>query len=157
MTATTTQNAKPETPTKGEIEDPVHGVSYSCREGEDLWVYSWMGRRRAPARALPPASASTGRRSRARCGVKLDGRWRDLVACRRSGRGLAQHAPRAQEHERKPGPPATGSSPPDGLEEFLTESARAAREGLYNGRNLPTSLRGGWLARFSRSTIATRP
>jgi hypothetical protein len=48
------------------------------------------------------------------------------------------------------------------LEEFLTESARAAREGLYNARNLPTSLRGAlWLAafaqRFRDETVMTSP
>ena len=48
------------------------------------------------------------------------------------------------------------------LEEFLTESARAAREGLYNARNLPTSLRGAWwLARFALrfrdETVMTSP
>ena len=30
---------------------------------------------------------------------------------------------------------------PAGVWRFLTESARAAREGLYNRRNMPTSLR----------------
>ena len=36
------------------------------------------------------------------------------------------------------------------LEEFLTESARAAREGLYNARNLPTGLRGAaWVSEFA--------
>ncbi len=36
------------------------------------------------------------------------------------------------------------------IEEFLTEAARAAREGLFDERNLPTSLRGAlWLAKFA--------
>jgi hypothetical protein len=48
------------------------------------------------------------------------------------------------------------------LEEFLTESARAAREGLYNARNLPTSWRGAtWLAAFALrhrdETVVTSP
>ena len=38
----------------------------------------------------------------------------------------------------------------DGSQEFLTESARAAREGLYNARSLPTSLHGAaWLSEFA--------
>ncbi len=45
----------------------------------------------------------------------------------------------------------TEAIPGGGLQEFLTESARAAREGLYNGRNLPTSLRGAiWVADIVR-------
>ena len=28
---------------RGEVDDPIHGVSYSFRrEGADLWVYTWM-------------------------------------------------------------------------------------------------------------------
>ena len=53
-------------------------------------------------------------------------------------------------------------TPAGHLEEFLTDSARAAREGLYNARNLPTSLRGaGWIARFALQhrdeTVMTSP
>jgi hypothetical protein len=48
------------------------------------------------------------------------------------------------------------------LEEFLTESARTAREGLYNARNLPTSWRGAvWIADFAQrhgdETVMTSP
>jgi hypothetical protein len=40
--------------------------------------------------------------------------------------------------------------PGGGLEEFLTEAAHAGREGLYDRRGLPRSLRGaGWIARFA--------
>lgn len=40
--------------------------------------------------------------------------------------------------------------PPGRLEEFLTESARAAREGLFTGRGLPTGLRGAaWISEFA--------
>jgi hypothetical protein len=36
------------------------------------------------------------------------------------------------------------------LETFLTEASRAAEQGLYNARNLPTSFRGAlWLAKFA--------
>jgi hypothetical protein len=48
------------------------------------------------------------------------------------------------------------------LQEFLTESGWAVREGLYNAHNMPTSIRAaGWLADFVRryrdETIATSP
>jgi hypothetical protein len=48
------------------------------------------------------------------------------------------------------------------LEEFLVESARAAREGLYNSRNLPSSWQGavwaaGFAQRFRDETVMTSP
>ena len=48
------------------------------------------------------------------------------------------------------------------LEDFLTETARAAQEGLYNSRNLPTSWRGAvWAAnlaqRFRDETVVCSP
>jgi hypothetical protein len=56
----------------------------------------------------------------------------------------------------------TRVTPAGRLQEFLTESARAAREGLYNAGNLPTSFRGAtWLAefalRFRDETVMTSP
>ena len=53
-------------------------------------------------------------------------------------------------------------TPPGRLEEFLTESARAAREGLYNAHNLPTGLRGAaWVSdfalRFRDETVMCSP
>jgi hypothetical protein len=53
-------------------------------------------------------------------------------------------------------------TPAGRLEEFLTESAQAAREGLYNARNMPTSWHGAtWLAdfalRFREETVMTSP
>jgi hypothetical protein len=56
----------------------------------------------------------------------------------------------------------TRVTPPGRLEEFLTESARAAREGLSNARNLPTGWRGAtWIAdfalRFQDETVMTSP
>ena len=56
----------------------------------------------------------------------------------------------------------TEVTPAGRLEEFLTESARAAREGLYNARNLPTGLRGAaWLSefalRFADETVMCSP
>ena len=94
--------------------------------------------------------------------MKLDGHWSDLtaendpvvVACgvrhelRNTSDGVA--------HLRAEVTPAGR------LQEFLTESARAAREGLYNARNLPTGLRGAaWLGefalRFSDETVMCSP
>jgi hypothetical protein len=56
----------------------------------------------------------------------------------------------------------TEVTPPGRLEAFLTESARAAREGLYDARNLPTGLRGAaWVSdfalRFRDETVMCSP
>jgi hypothetical protein len=56
----------------------------------------------------------------------------------------------------------TWVTPPGRLEAFLTESARAAREGLYDERSLPTSLRGAaWISdfalRFRDETVMCSP
>jgi hypothetical protein len=56
----------------------------------------------------------------------------------------------------------TRVTPAGRLEDFLTESARAARDGLYNARNMPTGFRGAtWLAdfalRFRDETVMTSP
>ena len=94
--------------------------------------------------------------------VKLDGRWRDLqpedgpVRVAPNVRHELKNTSGREAHARTKGTPAGR------LEEFLTESGWAARKGLYNGRNLPTSLRGAvWLAafaqRFRDETVATSP
>jgi hypothetical protein len=65
------------------------------------------------------------------------------------------HVARNVRHELKnsSGAPVYARSrvvPGGNLEDFLTEASRAAREGLYNARNLPTSLRGAlWIAKFA--------
>jgi quercetin dioxygenase-like cupin family protein len=153
MTATTTETTKPETPTRGEIEDPIHRVSYSFgREGDDLWVYSWMDDGGHLPEHFHPLQSEFWETLEGSVRVKLDGRWRDLVPAD----GPVEVAPNIRhELENTSGKPArlrTRVVPAGRLEEFLTESARAARDGLYNARNLPTSLRGaGWLARFALS------
>ncbi len=53
-------------------------------------------------------------------------------------------------------------TPAGRLEEFLVETARAAREGLYNRHNLPTSRRGAaWIAdlalRYRDETVMCSP
>ena len=83
-------------------------------------------------------------------GVKVAGRWRELTAAD----GPVHVAPGVRHALRNT---SAGQArlrcevtPPGRLEAFLTESARAAREGLYNARNLPTSLRGAaWVTEFA--------
>jgi hypothetical protein len=94
--------------------------------------------------------------------VKLDGVWRDLVPddgpilVAAGARHELKNVSGRQAHLR------AEVIPGGRLEEFLTESARGAREGLYNRRNMPTSLRGAvWIAdlanRFKDETVMCSP
>jgi mannose-6-phosphate isomerase-like protein (cupin superfamily) len=148
---------------RGEVEDPIHRVSYSFRrEGSDLWVYSWMDHGAHLPEHYHPSLEERWETLEGTARVKLDGTWRDLVPAD----GPVLVAPNVRHELRnESGQPArlrTRVTPAGGLEEFLTESARAAREGLYNARNMPTSFRGAtWLAefalRFRDETVMTSP
>ena len=143
----TTTNSTP--PTRS--SDPVHRVSMAFeRDGDRLWVTSWL----EPGGHLPehfhPTLTERWEVLDGTAGVKVDGSWHELTAAddpvlvapgvrhelRNTSDGVA--------HLR------TEVTPAGRLEEFLTESARAAREGLYNAANLPTGLRGAaWLSEFA--------
>ncbi|HEX2128492.1 MAG TPA: cupin domain-containing protein [Solirubrobacterales bacterium] len=143
--------------------DPVHKVSYWFeREGANLWVHTTL----EPGAHLPehlhPTLEERWETLEGAARVRLDGKWRDLVPAD----GPVVVAPNMR-HELKneSGQPArmrTEVLPAGHLEEFLVESARAAREGLYNARNLPTSFKGAlWIAefahRFRDETVMTSP
>jgi quercetin dioxygenase-like cupin family protein len=149
--------------TSDKVHDPIHRVSYSFkRERDKLWVYTWLEDGGHLPEHFHPSLEERWETLEGKVRVKLDGTWRDLVP----EDGPIVVAPNVR-HELKneSGTDArlrTEVIPGGRLEEFLTESARAAREGLYNVRNLPTSLRGaGWLARFALrfrdETVMTSP
>jgi mannose-6-phosphate isomerase-like protein (cupin superfamily) len=157
MTETATENL-----TK-EVHDPIHRAAYAFRrEGDKLWVHTWL----EPGGHLPehfhPSLDEHWETLEGSVRLKLDGRWRDLVP----EDGPVLVAPNVR-HELKneSGREArlrTEVIPAGRLEEFLIESARAAREGLYNARNMPTSWRGAtWLAdfalRFRDETVMASP
>jgi mannose-6-phosphate isomerase-like protein (cupin superfamily) len=148
---------------RGEVEDPIHRVSYSFRhDGSDLWVYSWL----EPGGHLPehyhPTLVEHWETLEGTARVKLDGNWRDLgpadgpiVVGRNVRHELKNESGRLARMR-------TRVTPAGRLEEFLTESARGAREGLYNARTMPTGFRGAtWLAefalRFRDETVMTSP
>jgi mannose-6-phosphate isomerase-like protein (cupin superfamily) len=148
---------------RGEIEDPIHRVSYSFRrEGSDLWVYTWMEDGANLPEHFHPSLEEHWETLEGTARVKLDGAWRDLVPA--DGPVLVASNVR-HELRNESGAPArmrTRVTPAGRLDEFLTESARAARGGLYNARNLPTSFRGAtWAAdfalRFRDETVMTSP
>ena len=152
-----------ETKTEQRIHDPIHRVAYSFRrEGENLWVSTWLEDGGHLPEHFHPSLEERWEVLEGSVRVKLDGTWRDLVP----EDGPVRIAPNVR-HELKN---ASGRQarlrtevlPAGGLEDFLVESARGAREGLYNRRNLPTSLRGAvWIAglahRFRDETVMTSP
>ena len=138
-------------PTSATIEDPVHKVAYSFeRDGDNLWVYTWMEDGAHLPEHFHPRQEERWQTLEGAVRLKLDGSWRDLVP--EDGPAVVSPGVR-HELRNQSGREArlkTEVIPAGRLQEFLVESARAAREGLYNARNLPTSLRGaGWLARFA--------
>jgi mannose-6-phosphate isomerase-like protein (cupin superfamily) len=144
MTATNISTAE-------RIHDPIHRVSMAFeRDGDRLWVFTWLD----PGGHLPehfhPTLDERWEVLEGSAGVKVAGRWQELTAAD----GPVHVAPGVPHELRNTsGTQArlrTEVTPPGRLEEFLTESARAAREGLYNARNLPTSLRGAaWVSEFA--------
>jgi quercetin dioxygenase-like cupin family protein len=131
--------------------DPIHKASMAYeRAGDGLWVTTWL----EPGGHLPehfhPTLTETWEVLDGAARVKVDGTWRELTAA--DGPVLVEPGVR---HELRNPSTATAHLrcwvvPPGRLEEFLTESARAARDGLYNAHNLPTSLRGAaWIAEFA--------
>jgi mannose-6-phosphate isomerase-like protein (cupin superfamily) len=148
---------------RGEIQDPIHRVSYSFRhEGPDLWVYSWLEDGGHLPEHHHPSLEEHWETLEGSARVKLDGTWRDLVPS--DGPVVVARSVR-HELKNESGRLArlrTRVTPAGRLEEFLTESARAAREGLYNARNMPSSWRGAtWIAefalRFQDETVMTSP
>jgi quercetin dioxygenase-like cupin family protein len=145
------------------IHDPIHRSSYSFRrEGENLWVDTWLEDGGHLPEHFHPSLEEHWEALEGTVRVKLAGTWRDLVP----EDGPVRVAPNVR-HELKN---TSGQQvharaqviPAGRLEEFLTESAQAAREGLYNSRNLPTSWRGAvWVAdfaqRFRDETVVCSP
>src|SRR3954468_15824619 len=149
--------------TTGNVHDPIHRASYSFEhEGETLWVNTWLEDGGHLPEHFHPSLEEHWEAIEGTVRVKLAGTWRDLVPedgpvlVARNVRHELKNTSGHEIHARARVIPAGR------LEEFLTESARAAREGLYNSRNMPTSWRGAvWVAdfaqRFRDETVVTSP
>jgi quercetin dioxygenase-like cupin family protein len=145
------------------IHDPIHRSSYSFRrEGDNLWVDTWLEDGGHLPEHFHPSLEEHWEAIEGTVRVKLAGTWRDLVPedgpvlVARNVRHELKNTSGEEIHARAEVIPAGR------LQEFLTETARAAQEGLYNSRNLPTSWRGAvWVAdlaqRFRDETVVTSP
>jgi hypothetical protein len=94
--------------------------------------------------------------------LKLDGHWRWLT----DEDGAVRVAPKVRHEVRNPsGRPARARAkvlPGGQREEFLTDAARAAHDGVFTAGGLPTSLRNAvWIAAFAQrhrhETVMTSP
>jgi quercetin dioxygenase-like cupin family protein len=133
------------------ITDPVHRAAYTfTRDGENLWVSTTLEDGGHLPEHFHPTLEERWEVIEGSVRVKLAGTWRVLGPA--DGPVLVARGVR-HELRNGSGRPARLRCevlPAGALEEFLVESARAAREGLLNRHNMPTSLRGaGWIARFA--------
>ena len=152
-----------EAPRAERVRAPIHRCSYAFeREGEDLWVYTWLDDGGQLPEHFHPSLEEHWEALEGSVRVKLSGTWRDLVpedgpvVVARDTRHELKNTSGSQAYLRAKVIPAGR------LQEFLEETARAAGEGLYNARNLPTSLRGAlWAAklaqRFRDETVMCSP
>jgi mannose-6-phosphate isomerase-like protein (cupin superfamily) len=131
------------------VHDPVHGATYSFEQDDsNLWVEAWL----EPGGALPPHlhphqeehwSVVEGE-----VRIQLGSNKRvigpdDGAIVVKPGTKHGLGSTGAEVHLRCHVLPALD------LEEFLTESAAAAREGLFMRGGIPRSLRGArWAASF---------
>lgn len=166
-TTSTTANEPAGPPSDGSglerVSDPIHHVAFGFEPGDGcMWAHTWF----EPGGFLPehfhPTLEEHWEAVEGTLRANVDGTWRDL----RPEDGpavVARNVRHALKNES--GQPAHGRAkviPGGHLEEFLTEASHAAQEGLFNERNLPTSLKGAiWLAkfayRFRDETVMTSP
>src|SRR5215208_6291317 len=143
--------------------DPIHKASMAFEpDGDGLWVTTWL----EPGGHLPehfhPTLTETWEVLDGSANVKVDGTWHELTGA--DPPVLVEPFVR---HELRNTSGSTAQlrcwvTPPGRLEAFLTESARAARDGLYDEQNMPTSLAGvAWISdfalRFRDETVMCSP
>jgi quercetin dioxygenase-like cupin family protein len=150
--------------TAARTHDPIHRVWMSFeRDGDDrLWVSTWLDDGGHLPEHFHPTLEERWEVVDGTARLKVDGTWHELTPAD----GVIVVAPGIRHELRNTSGCQvrlrTEVIPAGRLEDFLNESARAAREGLYNARNLPTSLRGAaWLSefalRFREETVMCSP
>ena len=146
-----------------EVHDPIHRVAYAFeREGENLWVYTWLEAGGHLPEHFHPSLEERWEALEGTARVKLDGSWRDLAP----EHGPVIVAPNVRHELKNEGESEvslrTEVIPAGRLQEFLVETARAAEQGLYNRHNLPTGWRGavwaaGLMRRYRDETVMCSP
>jgi quercetin dioxygenase-like cupin family protein len=133
------------------------------REGaERLWVHTWLDDGGHLPEHFHPTLEERWEVVDGSAGVKAAGIWRELtpedgvVVVERGVRHALRNTSGKAVRLRAEVLPAGR------LEDFLTESSRAAREGLFTAQGMPTSLRGAaWVSefalRFMEETVMCSP
>ena len=148
---------------RGEVHDPIHHVFYSFeRDGANLWVLTWLEAGGHLPEHFHPSLEERWEVLDGTVRVKLGGEWRDLVPKDGPMPVLPNMRHELKNESGRQARLRTEVIPAGRLEEFLMETSRAAQEGLYNRRNLPTSFRGGvWAAdlaqRYREETVMCSP
>lgn len=146
-----------------ETVDPVHGTRYEFeRIGENMVVETWMKAGGGLPKHYHPKQTEIWSVVSGEVTVHFDGEWKPFTP----ETGAIEVMPGivhgfrnksgAEAHLRCEVKPALS------LEEFLTDSSRAAREGLFMKGGIPKSLEGarwaaGFLARHEEETVMTFP
>jgi quercetin dioxygenase-like cupin family protein len=145
------------------IHDPIHRTHMSFqREGEDLWVQGCFQDGAHLPEHFHPTLDEDWEVIQGTIQLKLDGRWHELTpedGPIRAARNVPHELKNTSGHEART---RTKVSPAGNLEEFLTKSAQAARDGVFTARGMPTSLRSAiWIAAFAQryrhETVMTSP
>jgi quercetin dioxygenase-like cupin family protein len=145
------------------IHDPIHRVAHAFeREGENLWVHCWF----EPGAHLPehyhPTLEERWEVLDGTLRLKLDGRWRALTP--EDGPARVAREVRHEIRNSSGGPVRARAEvlPAGQLQEFLTDAAQAARDGVFTAGGLPSSLSNAvWVAAFAErhrhETVMTSP
>ena len=153
----------PASETTGRIHDPIHRTSYAFqREGENLWVDTWLNDGAHLPEHYHPTLEERWEVVQGAIQVRLDGHWRQLTPHDGPVRVTPNMRHELRNHSGADVHARAEVIPAGHLEEFLIESAQAARDGLFNARNMPTSFRaaiwaGAFAERFRDETVMTSP
>jgi mannose-6-phosphate isomerase-like protein (cupin superfamily) len=132
--------------------DPVHRVRMAFqREGDErLWVHVWLDGGGHLPEHLHPTLEEHWEVVEGQAEIKVAGTWREMEP---EDGAVVIDAGSAHALRNRSGRPARLRAevlPPGRLQDFLTESADAAGQGLFTARGLPTSLRGAaWVSEFA--------
>lgn len=153
-----------EPPAGHPILDPVHGVEmrFGAETGEELEIFTRVTPGGELAEHFHIGIEERWEVLEGQIEIRRDGRWHRLgphdgVFVVLPGQRHALRNRTGRDVRLR-----TVATPPRNLREFIVESARAAREGLFNRHGLPTGPRGlvwaiefAW--RFRDETVVCRP
>ena len=142
----TTHTAQTGQPTS---HDPVHGASYAFTpDGENLIVDCWLEAEGELPEHLHPIQEEHWAVVEGQAKISIDG-FTGVVVPEDGAQIVKPHTRHSIEAFDEPAQLRCTVYPALGLQEFLEDSAAAAREGLFVKGGIPRNLRGArWAAKF---------